>query len=77
MTTALLQITRAFFPRPVIYRAIDFRTNEFRNLTGGEGLWRRRPQCTVYLRLDFAMSQPLDLVCGQLLAEQTRRPKPG
>jgi pyruvate,water dikinase len=36
MTTALLQITRAFFPRPVIYRAIDFRTNEFRNLTGGE-----------------------------------------
>jgi pyruvate,water dikinase len=35
MTTALLRITRAFFPRPVIYRAIDFRTNEFRNLTGG------------------------------------------
>jgi pyruvate,water dikinase len=36
MTAALLRITRAFFPRPVIYRAIDFRTNEFRNLTGGE-----------------------------------------
>lgn len=36
MTTALLRITRAFFPRPVIYRAIDFRTNEFRDLTGGE-----------------------------------------
>jgi pyruvate,water dikinase len=36
MTSALLRITRAFFPRPVIYRAIDFRTNEFRNLTGGE-----------------------------------------
>ncbi|MGH4025192.1 MAG: phosphoenolpyruvate synthase [Pseudonocardiaceae bacterium] len=35
MTSALLQITRAFFPRPVIYRTIDFRTNEFRNLTGG------------------------------------------
>jgi pyruvate,water dikinase len=35
MATALLRITRAFFPRPVIYRAIDFRTNEFRNLTGG------------------------------------------
>ena len=28
--------TRAFSPRPVIYRAIDFRTNEFRNLRGGD-----------------------------------------
>jgi hypothetical protein len=27
-----------------------------------------RPQCTVYLSLDFAMSQPLDLVWGQLVA---------
>jgi pyruvate, water dikinase len=35
MVTALLRITRAFFPRPVIYRAIDFRTNEFCHLTGG------------------------------------------
>jgi pyruvate,water dikinase len=34
MTTALLRITRAFFPRPVMYRATDFRTNEFRNLFG-------------------------------------------
>lgn len=32
-------------------------------------LWRRRPQCTVYLAFDFAISQPLDLVWGQLLAE--------
>ncbi len=35
MTAALLRITSAFAPRPVIYRAIDFRTNEFRHLTGG------------------------------------------
>ncbi len=27
---------QAFFPRPVIYRSTDFRTNEFRGLTGGE-----------------------------------------
>ena len=26
---------QAFAPRPVIYRAMDFRSNEFRNLTGG------------------------------------------
>ncbi len=27
---------RAFHPRPVIYRTTDFKTNEFRNLEGGE-----------------------------------------
>jgi phosphoenolpyruvate synthase/pyruvate phosphate dikinase len=36
MSDSLLQITRAFAPRPVVYRSIDFRTNEFRGLQGGE-----------------------------------------
>jgi pyruvate,water dikinase len=36
MSASLLRITRAFHPRPVIYRTYDFRTNEFRGLTGGE-----------------------------------------
>jgi pyruvate,water dikinase len=36
MTGSLLRITRAFAPRPVVYRATDFRTNEFRGLRGGE-----------------------------------------
>ena len=36
MSASLLRITRAFAPRPVIYRTIDFRTNEFRGLEGGE-----------------------------------------
>ncbi|MGZ3442544.1 MAG: phosphoenolpyruvate synthase, partial [Polyangia bacterium] len=35
MSEALLRITRAFAPRPVIYRTYDFRTNEFRALKGG------------------------------------------
>jgi pyruvate,water dikinase len=35
MASSLLRITRAFAPRPVVYRTIDFRTNEFRNLEGG------------------------------------------
>jgi pyruvate,water dikinase len=29
-------IARAFHPRPVIYRATDFKTNEYKNLKGGE-----------------------------------------
>ena len=36
MAAALARITRAFSPRPVIYRTYDFRTNEFRKLEGGE-----------------------------------------
>lgn len=36
MSESLLTVTRAFSPRPVIYRAIDFRSNEFRGLEGGE-----------------------------------------
>jgi pyruvate, water dikinase len=35
MAQSLSQITRAFAPRPVVYRSIDFRTNEFRGLSGG------------------------------------------
>ena len=36
MAESLLTITQAFAPRPVIYRTIDFRSNEFRGLQGGE-----------------------------------------
>ncbi|MBP2328774.1 pyruvate,water dikinase [Kibdelosporangium banguiense] len=35
MAKSLLKITRPFMPRPVIYRAMDFRTNEFHDLVGG------------------------------------------
>lgn len=36
MTAAIGRIAAAFAPRPVIYRATDFRSNEFRNLGGGK-----------------------------------------
>jgi pyruvate,water dikinase len=35
MAASLLRITRAFGARPVVYRSIDFRSNEFSNLEGG------------------------------------------
>jgi pyruvate, water dikinase len=35
MSEALLAITRPFGSRPVVYRAHDFRTNEFHDLAGG------------------------------------------
>jgi pyruvate,water dikinase len=36
MRDQLLEFASAFHPRPVIYRAMDFRSNEYRNLKGGE-----------------------------------------
>lgn len=36
MSASLLVITRAFGARPVVYRSLDFRSNEFRGLRGGE-----------------------------------------
>jgi pyruvate, water dikinase len=36
MSARILRITRAFAPRPVVYRTIDFRSNEFRGLEGGD-----------------------------------------
>lgn len=35
MADGLRTFARAFAPRPVIYRTMDFRSNEFRNLEGG------------------------------------------
>lgn len=36
MAEGIGRIARAFHPRPVIYRAMDFRSNEFRGLAGGD-----------------------------------------
>ncbi len=36
LSDQLLTFCEAFSPRPVVYRATDFRTNEYRNLIGGK-----------------------------------------
>ncbi len=36
LAEGMRQICAAFYPRPVVYRATDFKTNEYRNLQGGE-----------------------------------------
>ncbi|HYM46320.1 MAG TPA: phosphoenolpyruvate synthase [Solirubrobacteraceae bacterium] len=36
LADALLTFAAGFAPRPITYRTVDFRTNEFRNLEGGE-----------------------------------------
>ncbi len=36
LTEGISKFCQAFKPRPVVYRATDFKTNEYRNLTGGK-----------------------------------------
>lgn len=36
LASGLKKMAQAFYPRQVIYRATDFKTNEYRNLKGGE-----------------------------------------
>lgn len=36
LAKGMAKICRAFSPRPVVYRATDFKTNEYRHLVGGE-----------------------------------------
>ena len=36
LTSDLLKFVKAFAPRPIVYRATDFKTNEYRHLHGGE-----------------------------------------
>ncbi len=36
LAEGIAKIARAFYPRPVIYRSFDFKTNEYRELEGGE-----------------------------------------
>lgn len=43
LSTHIGEICKAFSPRPVIYRATDFKTNEYRNLTGGKAFEPEEP----------------------------------
>jgi pyruvate,water dikinase len=36
LASGLREFAKAFHPRPVVYRATDFKTNEYRNLKGGD-----------------------------------------
>ncbi len=36
LSEGLEAIARSFYPRPIIYRATDFKTNEYKNLVGGK-----------------------------------------
>jgi pyruvate,water dikinase len=61
MSESLLRITRAFSPRPVVYRSIDFRTNEFRGLQGGEAYEPREANPMIGYRGCYRYTREPDL----------------
>ncbi len=75
MSDSLLRITRAFDPRPVVYRSIDFRSNEFRGLEGGEEFEPREENPMIGYRGCFRYIDQPDLfrleldILGRVAAE--------
>lgn len=43
LSQGIQTICEAFFPRPVVYRTTDFKTNEYRNLIGGKAFEPEEP----------------------------------
>lgn len=68
MASGLRTIARAFHPRPVIYRAMDFRSNEFRGLTGGERFEPREDNPMIGYRGCFRYTREPELFALELRA---------
>ena len=68
MAESLLVFARAFAPRPVIYRAMDFRSNEFRNLTGGDAFEPAEANPMIGYRGCFRYTREPDLFALELRA---------
>ncbi|HET7458196.1 MAG TPA: phosphoenolpyruvate synthase [Gemmatimonadaceae bacterium] len=68
MAERLRTIAAAFAPRPVVYRATDFRTNEFRGLEGGEEFEPREENPMIGYRGCFRYTKEPDLFALELRA---------
>ncbi len=68
MVESLRAFTRAFNPRPVVYRAMDFRSNEFRNLTGGTAYEPTEANPMIGYRGCFRYTREPDLFALELRA---------
>lgn len=77
MAADLRAIASAFAPRPVVYRATDFRTNEFRSLAGGDAFEPHEENPMIGYRGCFRYTREPDLFALELEAlAQVRRDFP-
>jgi pyruvate,water dikinase len=78
MADALRSFAAAFHPRPVIYRATDFRSNEFRGLAGGDAFEPHEENPMIGYRGCFRYTREPDLFARELEAlQQVRAQYPG
>jgi pyruvate,water dikinase len=68
MAGSLRLFAQAFNPRPVVYRAMDFRSNEFRNLTGGAAYEPTEANPMIGYRGCFRYTREPDLFALELRA---------
>jgi pyruvate, water dikinase len=68
MADGLRKFAKAFAPRPVVYRAMDFRSNEFRNLTGGADFEPTEANPMIGYRGCFRYTREPDLFALELRA---------
>jgi pyruvate,water dikinase len=68
MAESLRVFARAFVPRPVVYRAMDFRSNEFRNLSGGAAFEPTEANPMIGYRGCFRYTREPDLFALELRA---------
>jgi pyruvate,water dikinase len=68
MADGLRVFAQAFTPRPVVYRAMDFRSNEFRNLTGGAAYEPTEANPMIGYRGCFRYTREPDLFALELRA---------
>ena len=67
----------AFYPRPVVYRASDFKTNEYRNLTGGREFEPNEPNPMLGYRGAYRYIHDPEVFKLELEAIKTVREKKG
>ena len=75
MAEQLEMFCKAFYPRPVVYRASDFKTNEYRNLIGGKDYEPKEPNPMLGYRGAFRYMSDPDVFNLELEAIQHVREK--
>ncbi len=75
MAEHLETFCKAFYPRPVVYRASDFKTNEYRNLIGGRDYEPKEPNPMLGYRGAFRYISDPDVFNLELEAIQHVREK--
>jgi len=77
LVDGMARVARAFYPRPVVMRTSDFKTNEYRDLEGGENFepeeanpmlgWRG---CSRYITPDYEEAFRLELMAIKRIREE-------